>query len=99
MRQRVLCAGAAACGAALCLQVTQDTESLQGFRAAVFRPLASEAHSAPAPLNRIDYLDKVPSRKEQLRKLADGSEHNPFDVLIIGGGATGTGCALDAVTR
>ena len=100
MRQRVLFAGAAACGAAaLCLQTTQDTESLQGFRAAVSRPLASEAHSAPAPLTRIDYLDKVPSRKEQLRKLADGSEHNPFDVLVIGGGATGTGCALDAATR
>lgn len=97
MRPRVLFAGVAACGAAaLCLQPTQDTDSLRTFKAAVSRPLVSEAHSART---RIDYLDKVPSRKEQLRKLADGSEHNPFDVLVIGGGATGTGCALDAVTR
>lgn len=100
MRRRVLVAGVAACGAAaLCLQPTQDTDSLQAFRAAVSRPLVSDAHSAAAPVTRIDYLDKVPSRKEQLQKLAEGNEHNPFDILVVGGGATGTGCALDAVTR
>jgi alkyl hydroperoxide reductase subunit AhpF len=26
-------------------------------------------------------------------------QQNPFDVLIIGGGATGSGIALDAATR
>ncbi|KAK9456401.1 FAD dependent oxidoreductase-domain-containing protein [Dipodascopsis uninucleata] len=35
------------------------------------------------------------SRGEQIKKL--GSEE--FDLLIIGGGATGAGCALDAATR
>lgn len=101
MRQRVLFAGAAACGAAaLYLQPgAQDTEGLQAFKASLSHGFFSQAHSASAPLTRIDYLDKVPSRKDQLQKLADGSEHNPFDVLVIGGGATGTGCALDAVTR
>ena len=34
-------------------------------------------------------------RTEHLRRLADES----FDVLVIGGGATGCGCALDAATR
>ena len=100
MRPRVLFAGAAACGAAaLWLQPGLHDASFRGTRASISRVLVPEAHSERAPLNRIDYLDKVPSRQEQLRKLANGSEHNPFDVLIIGGGATGAGCALDAVTR
>ena len=35
------------------------------------------------------------NRSDHLRRLADDS----FDVLVIGGGATGCGCALDASTR
>ncbi|XP_059607589.1 glycerol-3-phosphate dehydrogenase, mitochondrial isoform X1 [Phlebotomus argentipes] len=38
----------------------------------------------------------LPLRAEQIAKLQSGEE---FDVLIVGGGATGAGCALDAVTR
>jgi glycerol-3-phosphate dehydrogenase len=34
-------------------------------------------------------------RPEALRRLAD----EPFDVLIVGGGITGAGCALDAASR
>lgn len=41
----------------------------------------------------------LPSRSEQLRQLSTGDPVAPFDVLVIGGGATGTGCALDAATR
>lgn len=41
----------------------------------------------------------TPSREEQFQSLAKGTQGNPFDVLIIGGGATGTGCAVDATTR
>jgi glycerol-3-phosphate dehydrogenase len=41
----------------------------------------------------------VPTREQQLARLRAGSKEHPFDVLIIGGGATGTGCALDAATR
>lgn len=44
-------------------------------------------------------LDAVPSRAQQLARIADNSSANPFDVLVIGGGATGTGCAFDAATR
>lgn len=39
---------------------------------------------------------KLPMRSEQLISLQSGEE---YDVLIIGGGATGAGCALDACTR
>lgn len=44
-----------------------------------------------------DDLSKVlPSRDEQLKRLQSGET---FDVLVIGGGATGSGAALDAATR
>lgn len=39
---------------------------------------------------------KLPMRNEQLASLQSGEE---YDILIIGGGATGAGCALDACTR
>uniref|UniRef100_A0A8C7UNE8 Glycerol-3-phosphate dehydrogenase, mitochondrial n=1 Tax=Oncorhynchus mykiss TaxID=8022 RepID=A0A8C7UNE8_ONCMY len=38
----------------------------------------------------------LPSRQAQLTALRATQE---FDVLVVGGGATGSGCALDAVTR
>uniref|UniRef100_A0A8C5PY59 Glycerol-3-phosphate dehydrogenase n=1 Tax=Leptobrachium leishanense TaxID=445787 RepID=A0A8C5PY59_9ANUR len=38
----------------------------------------------------------LPSREAQLMTLENTKE---FDVLVIGGGATGSGCALDAVSR
>lgn len=39
---------------------------------------------------------RLPSREDLLSKL---SKTDQFDVLVIGGGATGTGCAVDAATR
>jgi len=39
---------------------------------------------------------KLPPRSEQILSLQSGEE---YDVLIIGGGATGAGCALDSCTR
>ena len=38
---------------------------------------------------------KLPSRQEQIEAL----KRTSFDVLVVGGGATGSGAALDAVTR
>ena len=38
----------------------------------------------------------IPSRAEQLRRLQSGQE---YDIIIVGGGATGSGCALDAAAR
>lgn len=40
-------------------------------------------------------LEKLPTRKEHIAAL----QKEEFDVLVIGGGVTGAGCALDAVTR
>jgi len=40
----------------------------------------------------------VPSREAVLEKL-ENTKDSPYDVLIIGGGATGAGAALDAATR
>lgn len=47
----------------------------------------------------FDPQAEVPPRVAQLAALRQGTRENPFDVLIIGGGATGTGCAVDAVSR
>lgn len=38
---------------------------------------------------------EIPSRETQVQRL----RNRKFDILVIGGGATGTGCALDATTR
>lgn len=38
----------------------------------------------------------LPTRDHQVASLQAG---HTFDILIIGGGATGVGCALDACTR
>ncbi len=37
----------------------------------------------------------LPTRSEQLKALED----EIYDVLVIGGGSTGAGCALDSVSR
>ncbi|XP_037123011.1 glycerol-3-phosphate dehydrogenase, mitochondrial isoform X2 [Syngnathus acus] len=44
---------------------------------------------------KAPFRHELPSRRAQLATLKD----KDFDVLVIGGGATGVGCALDAVTR
>lgn len=41
----------------------------------------------------------LPSRASQESVLTGASPANPLDILVIGGGATGSGVALDAVTR
>merc|ERR1712137_660424 len=40
---------------------------------------------------------EIPSREKQIEKMK--TQTSPYDILIIGGGATGTGVALDAATR
>lgn len=42
---------------------------------------------------------KVPHRTVQEMRLRGTSASNPYDILVIGGGATGSGVALDAATR
>jgi glycerol-3-phosphate dehydrogenase len=45
---------------------------------------------------KLDDLWQAPSRETMLNKLKAGEE---YDLLVVGGGATGTGTALDATTR
>uniref|UniRef100_F7EKB3 Glycerol-3-phosphate dehydrogenase n=1 Tax=Xenopus tropicalis TaxID=8364 RepID=F7EKB3_XENTR len=49
-----------------------------------------------AELIKSSTQNELPSREAQLLTLQKTKE---FDVLVIGGGATGCGCALDAVSR
>lgn len=58
--------------------------------------LARLAHVAAEAELKVPFADEFPSRQAQLAALRNTEE---FDVLIVGGGATGAGCALDAVTR
>lgn len=45
-------------------------------------------------------LERAPSRQQQINKLkAANSKDNALDIFIVGGGATGTACALDATLR
>jgi hypothetical protein len=49
-----------------------------------------EHRNVLSELNKIK-LEKIPTRSEQLRHLQSKKE---FDILVVGGGATGTGVAL-----
>lgn len=40
----------------------------------------------------------APSREEMIKRLKD-KDQEPFDLLIVGGGATGAGVSVDAATR
>lgn len=51
-------------------------------------------HAATVPAN---WLTKLPSREEQLKKLQETDY--VYDILVIGGGATGAGVAVDASVR
>lgn len=51
----------------------------------------SDPKEVPGP------TEKIPSRAEQVRRLQQSNEE--LDVLVIGGGATGAGIALDAANR
>ncbi|NXH19160.1 GPDM protein, partial [Bucco capensis] len=53
-------------------------------------------HVEAAEAVAVPIKDHFPTREQQILTLKTTSE---FDVLVIGGGATGCGCALDAVTR
>ncbi|GJP70056.1 hypothetical protein CLOP_g1046 [Closterium sp. NIES-67] len=69
-----------------------------GAAAALAAYIHSTGHADP-PKNLPKLSDEVPSRKVQMSALAGSSSARPFDILVIGGGATGAGVALDAATR
>jgi glycerol-3-phosphate dehydrogenase len=53
-----------------------------------------QVHAVTAPTERRAKR-QLPTRDEQIKSL----QTENFDVLVIGGGASGSGCALDSVTR
>lgn len=72
----------------------------------------SESPAVPPPTYGPDgsfKMPRFPREKTRLEQLADlrrhgevaaqGSHDEPYDMLVIGGGATGAGVALDAATR
>lgn len=61
----------------------------------VLRKLRLKIKKEARVLNRMIDNFKPDSRNERIQQL----KQEVFDVLIIGGGATGSGCALDAATR
>ena len=69
------------------------------------QPLADApwADVSSAPVSRRAHLEalRASGRKRSGGRgtNADASSDEPFDILIIGGGATGAGAALDAATR
>jgi glycerol-3-phosphate dehydrogenase len=59
----------------------------------MFSKLYGKAHHADP--NRPQY--KIRARHDMLTDIKD--ENNEFDIIVVGGGSTGTGAALDAATR
>ncbi|KAK9510688.1 hypothetical protein O3M35_005424 [Rhynocoris fuscipes] len=60
------------------------------------KPFSRNIIEAATPLPSPSRPKKpIPSRNEQIKSL----KCEEFDILVIGGGATGVGCALDATTR
>jgi glycerol-3-phosphate dehydrogenase len=57
----------------------------------------------PGEGTEVTLSAEIPTRQQQVARLAASKpykkQQNPFDVLIIGGGATGAGIAVDAATR
>ncbi|KAI8881876.1 DAO-domain-containing protein [Backusella circina FSU 941] len=40
-----------------------------------------------------------PSREEMIKRLKESHKEDPYDLLVVGGGATGAGISVDAATR
>lgn len=81
--------------------VTLAATTTGSFEQGHFQPFANVTQSkALEEKNAVPVLArKPPSRDEMWKQLKRAGPTQPFDVLVIGGGATGTGCALDATTR
>jgi len=60
----------------------------------IFSPLG-QVKAAEVKKSQRRAKRQLPPRSDQIKSL----QSEAFDILIIGGGATGAGCALDAVTR
>lgn len=66
-----------------------------GSSALVYKRTAADEFKKHEPYNPPAY-QPPPSRSQIISKLKSGEE---YDILVVGGGATGAGVALDAATR
>lgn len=100
LRPLLYTSAAAAAGAGV-LYISYRPRNIPGLEApAVPPPGYHEGKLVPPTFPRIK------SRSEQIQDLQRTSSENdagkrdePYDLLVIGGGATGSGIALDAATR
>lgn len=87
--RRLLYGGLVAGGSAALLAWYNQTEDGSA------QPLG-QVYAASDPPVDLEKCIPFPTRGEQLKALRDTKD---FDVLVVGGGATGAGVALDSVTR
>jgi heterodisulfide reductase subunit A-like polyferredoxin len=59
-----------------------------------FKQSKNVLHAAALPAN---WLARIPAREDQIAKMI--AKDNEYDILVIGGGATGAGVAVDAAAR
>ncbi|KAK9832160.1 hypothetical protein WJX74_001006 [Apatococcus lobatus] len=64
-----------------------------------FQFQAAQAEASQPEAVKLQLAETMPARSEFVKQLQGGTAEKPFDVLIIGGGATGAGCAVDAASR
>ena len=100
---RTLAAVAAGGSAAALLSSTNSSPVASCEKKKVEAPPVGDAFPLKPPKNKeVVGPQGIPSRAEQIRRLKSTSKQNPseqYDVLVIGGGATGAGIAFDAATR
>ncbi|KAG6052567.1 hypothetical protein E4U17_005657 [Claviceps sp. LM77 group G4] len=96
LRRPLIAASVIGLGTAATIYYNKSRKSLSHDKALV--PVQRDSQGKIKPPN----FPAVKTRAEQLAALRRHDGSNPdaeYDLLIIGGGATGTGIALDAVTR
>jgi hypothetical protein len=98
---RTLTAIAAGGSAALLSTASSSSSSASCEKKKMEAPPVGEPFPLKPPKNREVVGPKgIPSRAEQIRRLKSSTKDSePYDILVIGGGATGAGIAFDAATR
>ena len=64
-----------------------------------YPPSTKETRRPPPPWTPPSRMQMLESLKASSRQAADGSHPDEFDLLVVGGGATGAGVAVDAASR